>query len=68
MIATRCGKVWLRIVSWDQLPHLMKSKPIKGKEFDGNWDRITWEQYRLIMTGTSFKVAKERVRKELING
>ena len=66
-IINKCKNgVWLRVVSWDQLPHLMKSKPIKGKDFDIGWDRIPWDQYRLILTGTNVEVAMGR-RKDLLN-
>ena len=64
MLVTCCERgVWLRVVKWDQLPHLLDHMPTGKTDFDHK--RITWEEYRLILTGTSVKeaakVAMERL-------
>ena len=44
----KCGKVWVRVVTWDMLPHVLDHKPKKDTEFHStdHYKRIGWEEFR----------------------
>lgn len=45
----RRGKVWLRLVPWDELPHLLPEMPKDPDDVSCKWVRVQWETFRQLM-------------------